>query len=114
MVGLFAPTLENEKHPTISHYTICKVDNGAYTPPETPPDDKTPPDEDETPPPDEGEGGGEATPTPTPSKTPVAVPTSIPAGMAESGAWLETPLGPVIVIAILAAGAAVLRRRLTA
>jgi hypothetical protein len=108
MVGLFAPTLENEKHPTISHYTICKVDNGAYTPP----------DEEETPPPDEGEGegGGEATPTPTPtaSKTPVAVPTSVPAGLSGSSAELGAVIVAALAVVILAAGAAVLSRRLTA
>jgi hypothetical protein len=111
MVGLFAPTLENDKHPTISHYTICKVDNGAYTPPETPPDDEeTPPDE------GEGEGGGEATPTPTPtpSKTPVAVPTSVPAGLSGSSAELGAVMVAALAVVILAAGAAVLSRRLTA
>ena len=116
MVGLFAPTLENDKHPTISHYTICKVDNGAYTPPETPPDDEeTPPDKEETPPPDEGEGGGEATPTPTPtaSKTPVAVPTSVPAGVSGSSAELGAVIVAALTVVILAAGAAVLSRRLT-
>lgn len=118
MVGLFAPMLGNDKHPTISHYTICKVDNGAHTPPETPPDDKTPPDEDETPPPDEGEGegGGEPTPTPTPtaSKTPVAVPTSVPAGLSGSSAELGAVMVAALAVVILAAGAAVLGRRLTA
>jgi hypothetical protein len=115
MVGLFAPTLENDKHPTISHYTICKVDNGAYTPPD---DEETPPDEEETPPPDEGEGegGGEATPTPTAtaSKTPVAVPTSVPAGLSGSSAELGAVIVAALAVVILAAGAAVLSRRLTA
>lgn len=115
MVGLFAPTLENGKHPTISHYTICKVDNGAYTPPETPPE--TPPDDEETPPDEgEGEGGGEPTPTPTAtaSETPVPVPTSVPAGMSGPGSGFAVTVLGGLVIAILAAGAAVLGRRLAA
>lgn len=111
LTALFAPVNASGDHADISNYTICKVKGGAIVPPddeEPPPDDETPPDD------DEGEGGGESTPTPTPSKTPVAVPTSVPAGTAASGLWFETPLGAVIVIATLAAGAAVLSRRLTA
>ena len=120
LTALFAPVNASGDHADISNYTICKVKGGVIVPPddeEPPPDggEETPPDDEETPPDDdEGEGGGESTPTPTASKTPVAVPTSIPAGASGSGLWFETPLGAVIVIAVLAAGAAVLGRRLTA
>jgi hypothetical protein len=120
LTALFAPVNASGDHADISSYTICKVKAGAIVPPphdeEPPPgggEDETPPDDDETPP-DDGEGGGEPTPTPTPSKTPVAIPTSIPAGTADSGPWFETPLVAVIVIAVLAAGAAVLGRRFAA
>ena len=121
LTGLFAPVNASGDHADISNYTICKVKAGAIVPPddeEPPPDGgevETPPDDEETPPDDDdGEGGGVSTPTPTPSKTPVAVPTSIPAGTSGSGLRFETPLGAVIVIATLAAGAALLSRRLTA
>jgi len=120
LTALFSVNASGD-HADISNYTICKVKGGAIVPPddeEPPPDDgevETPPDDEEPPPDDgEGEGGGESTPTPSPSQTPVAVPTSIPAGTGGSGPWFETPLGAVIVIATLAAGAAVLGRRLTA
>lgn len=115
MVGLFAPILENGKHPTISHYTICKVDNAVFAPPETPPDDEeTPPDEDTPPPDDEDKGGGEPTPTPTASETPVAVPTSVPAGLRGSSAELGGVIVAALAAAILAAGAVALGRRFTA
>ena len=118
LTGLFAPVNASGDHADISNYTICKVKDGVIVPPpeeeEPPPDDEveTPPEDEETPP-DEGKGGGEPTPTPTASKTPVAVPTSIPAGAAGSDA-VSTPLTAVMVIAVLAAGAALLGRRLTA
>ena len=112
LTALFAPVNASGDHADISNYTICKVKAGAIVPPD---DEEPPPADEETPPDDdEGDGGGEPTPTPTTSKTPAAVPTSIPAGTAGSGLWPETPLGAVIVIAVLAAGAAVLGRRLTA
>ena len=120
LTALFSVNASGD-HADISNYTICKVKGGAIVPPddeEPPPDGgevETPPDDEETPPDDdEGEGGGESTPTPTSSKTPVAVPTSIPAGTAVSSPRFETPLGAMVVIAVLAAGAAVLGRRLTA
>ena len=120
LLGLFAP-VRSGQHPEISNYTICKVKR--TTPPtEEPPTEEPPTEEPPTEePPTQGPpteappgDGAEPTPTPTASKTPVPVPTSVPAGMSGPGTGFALPILGGLVIAILAAGAAVLGRRLTA
>lgn len=126
LLGLFAPVNSSGKHPEISNYTICKLKR--TTPPteepptEEPPTEEPPTEEPPTQappteaPPTQTPPGGDAEPTPTPtaSKTPVPVPTSVPAGMSGSGTWFALTVLGGLGIAVLAAGAAVLRRRLTA
>jgi hypothetical protein len=118
LLGIVAPVNSSGEHPAISDYTICKVKR--TTPPTEEPPTEEPPTEEppteapptETPPGDEGEPT--PTLTPTASKAPVPVPTSVPAGMTGPGNGFAFTILGGLVIAILAAGAAVLGRRLTA
>jgi hypothetical protein len=107
LIGLYAPEVPApDKHPTISNYTVCKV--------ETPPgEEEEPPGEEEEPPGEEeeeeeedlGKGGGEPPPAP--------VPTAVPAGMSGSDdGGSMAPIGiAAVVLMMLAGGAALLRRR---